>query len=207
MYSKFEGLDEEKKQRILNAAMKEFAAKGYDHASTNKIVEDAGIAKGLLFHYFKSKKQLFLYLYDTSLALAIREITSTVDYEEKDFFARLLKTQRSKMELISVYPDIMDFLKVSYLDESAAVRKDLDDRKAGLLLVGFQKAFEGIDTSVFRPELDIGLVIKTVAWAYEGFANSFMETLRHMDTIKMDYRPLIEESEKYAEFLKKCFYK
>jgi TetR/AcrR family transcriptional regulator len=207
MYSKFEGLDEEKKQRILNAAMKEFAGKGYDHASTNKIVEDAGIAKGLLFHYFKSKKQLFLYLYDYCLNLVMREISQKIDYGEKDFFKRLLQAQSANLELISVYPDIMDFLKVAYLDESAAVRKELDERKAGLMLGGFQKAFEGIDTSAFRPDLDIGLVIKTVAWAYEGFANSYMETLRNVDTVRMDLGPLISDSEKYSEFLKKCFYK
>lgn len=207
MYSKFEGLDEEKKQRILNAAMKEFASKGYDHASTNRIVENADIAKGLLFHYFKSKKQLFLYLYDYCLDRVMKEISQKIDYGEKDFFKRLLQAQRAKLELISVYPDIMDFLKVGYLDESAAVRKDLDERKAGLMLGGFQKAFDGIDTSVFRPDLDIGLVIKTVAWAYEGFADSYMETLRHLDTVQMDLGPLIADSEKYSEFLKKCFYR
>jgi AcrR family transcriptional regulator len=207
LYSKFECLDNEKQTRILNAAMMEFAAKGFDDASTNRIVENAGIAKGLLFHYFRSKKQLFLYLYDYCLDLVMKEISQKIDYEEKDFFARLLKTQRAKLELISVYPGIMDFLKAAYLDQSAAVRKDLDERKAALMLVGFQKAFEGIDTSAFRPELDAGLVIQTVAWAYEGFANAFMETLRHTDTVRTDYGPLFAESEKYAEFLKKCFYK
>jgi TetR/AcrR family transcriptional regulator len=206
LYSKFENLDEEKKQRILNAAMKDFAAKGYDHASTNKIVEDAGIAKGLLFHYFKSKKLLFLYLYDHGLQLVVDEVSAKINFGEKDFFARLIQAQRAKIELIQVYPDIMDFLKAAYLDESAAVRKELDERKADLMLGNFQKAFEGIDTSAFRPDLDIGLAIKTVAWAYEGFANSYMDALRHKDTVHMDYGPMIAESEKYAEFLKSCFY-
>jgi hypothetical protein len=119
----------------------------------------------------------------------------------------MLKAQRVKIELISVYPDIMDFLKNAYLDESASVRKELDERKAGLMLANFRKAFEDIDTTAFRPELDIGLVIKTVAWAYEGFANSYMETLRRTDTVHTDYGPLIAESVKYSEFLKKCFYK
>ena len=57
-------LSEEKQQRILNAALKEFAQKGYKNASTNQIVKEADISKGLLFHYFKNKKQLFLFLYD-----------------------------------------------------------------------------------------------------------------------------------------------
>ena len=58
MFSKFLNLDE-KQDRILNAAIKEFAQKGYDSASTNEIVKEAGISKGLLFHYFKIKSSYF----------------------------------------------------------------------------------------------------------------------------------------------------
>ena len=56
MTSKFLNLHKEKQQRILNAALNEFANKGFDRASTNEIVKSAGISKGLLFHYFNNKK-------------------------------------------------------------------------------------------------------------------------------------------------------
>lgn len=207
MYSKFEGLDEEKKQRILNAAMKEFAAKGYDRASTNKMVEDAGIAKGLLFHYFKSKKQLFLYLYDHCLKLVVDEIGAKIDYEERDFFTRLIKAQMAKLELIRKWPDIMNFLQVAYLEESSAVKSDLDSRNRGIMATNFSKAFEGIDTSAFRPELDIGWVIKTVAWAFEGFANMYFERMKHDPNYEVDYDAMFADAKEYEEFLKKCFYK
>jgi TetR/AcrR family transcriptional regulator len=207
LYSKFEGLDEEKQMRILNAAMKEFAAKGYDDASTNRIVEAAGIAKGLLFHYFKSKKQLFLYLYDRCLELVTREVLGKVDFTEKDFFNRLIVAQTAKLELIRKYPDIMNFLQAAYLDQSVAVRPDLDERKKDLLLVNFSRAFEDVDTSAFREGLDIGLVIRTVAWAFEGFANAYFEKIRHLPAFEPDYDALFAEAREYVEFLKKCFYK
>ncbi len=62
MFDKFLTLDQEKQERILNAASKEFAQKGFVNASTNEMVKEAGISKGLLFHYFKNKKQLYLFL-------------------------------------------------------------------------------------------------------------------------------------------------
>ena len=52
---KFNSLDEEKRQKILDAALMEFAEHGYEKASTNRIVKEAGIGKGMLFYYFKSK--------------------------------------------------------------------------------------------------------------------------------------------------------
>lgn len=84
MFDKFLNLDKEKQERILNAAMKEFALKGFDNASTNEIVKEANIGKGMLFHYFKSKKDLFLFLYDYTLGVLLNELYGKVDLSEKD---------------------------------------------------------------------------------------------------------------------------
>jgi TetR/AcrR family transcriptional regulator len=62
--TKFENVESEKQRIILNAALKEFADKGYEQASTNQIVKDAGIGKGMLFYYFTTKKKLYAYLVD-----------------------------------------------------------------------------------------------------------------------------------------------
>ena len=48
--SKFFDLKKEKQDRMINAALQVFAAQGYLHASTDQIVKEAGISKGLLFH-------------------------------------------------------------------------------------------------------------------------------------------------------------
>ena len=207
MDQKFEALEEGKRQRIMNAAMREFASRGYDHASTNRIVEDAGIAKGLLFHYFKNKKQLFLYLYDHGVGWVTEEVFRYVDFSEPDFFTRLRAAQRAKVALIRVYPDIFSFLKSAYLEESAHVKPDLEARNSGLLASSFQKAFEGVDYTVFREGLDAALAVKTIAWAFEGFANTYMETLHHVDVLDMDYERMLAASDEYVGFLKQCFYK
>ena len=55
-------VDVEKRDKIINSALKEFSINTFQKASTNTIVEDAGISKGLLFHYFGSKEKLYKYL-------------------------------------------------------------------------------------------------------------------------------------------------
>ena len=105
--------------------MKEFAAKGYDHASTNKIVEDACIAKGLLFHYFKSKKQLFLYLYQSCVQMMSDVVLSKVDFDEADLFKRLHGVQIAKFDLIRIHPDIIEFIQGAYVEQSVEVRAEL----------------------------------------------------------------------------------
>lgn len=46
----------QKRDAILNAALKEFSSQGYDKASTNIIAKEAGISKALMFHYVSSKQ-------------------------------------------------------------------------------------------------------------------------------------------------------
>ena len=48
------------KQRILEAAMKEFAERGYDGASLNTVCAENGISKGIIYHHFKDKDDLYL---------------------------------------------------------------------------------------------------------------------------------------------------
>ena len=54
-----EGRPLESRERILDAALEEFGEKGYEAASTNCVCRQADISKGLLFHYYKTKQQLF----------------------------------------------------------------------------------------------------------------------------------------------------
>ncbi|MCR5032016.1 MAG: TetR/AcrR family transcriptional regulator [Lachnospiraceae bacterium] len=64
MNQKFYDMKSEKQARILNAGFKAFALYGYKNASTDEIIKDAGISKGLLFHYFESKVGYYAFSYD-----------------------------------------------------------------------------------------------------------------------------------------------
>ena len=61
----FNNLPESKRQRILNAAVKEFAERSLVNANLANIVKDAKIARGSLYSYFSSKEELYVYIFDT----------------------------------------------------------------------------------------------------------------------------------------------
>ena len=48
------------KRKILNAAIKEFSEYGYTKTSMNNICKHAGISKGIIYHYFQDKDDLYL---------------------------------------------------------------------------------------------------------------------------------------------------
>jgi AcrR family transcriptional regulator len=54
----FEKIRSEKKEVILEAALRVFSADGYHNSSISKVSKEAGISKGLMYNYFKSKEEL-----------------------------------------------------------------------------------------------------------------------------------------------------
>lgn len=62
----FLNLSPEKRAQVEQAAVDEFARRGYQAASITKIVAAAGIAKGSFYQYFEDKRDLFLYLVERS---------------------------------------------------------------------------------------------------------------------------------------------
>jgi AcrR family transcriptional regulator len=63
----FFNLPEEKRQKILAAAIAEFAARDYESASVSRIVIQAGIPKGSLYQYFDDKRDLHQHLLELAL--------------------------------------------------------------------------------------------------------------------------------------------
>jgi AcrR family transcriptional regulator len=89
---KFFELSKEKQDRILNAALKFFAANGYHLALTDEIARTAGISKGLLFHYFKNKQELLQYSYEYSVRFLREKMREKNVQAEKDFFRMMILT-------------------------------------------------------------------------------------------------------------------
>ncbi|MFQ5802341.1 MAG: TetR/AcrR family transcriptional regulator [Candidatus Methylomirabilales bacterium] len=77
-----------KRKEILQAAMRIFAREGYHRARMDAVAEEAGIGKGTVYEYFKSKTDLFLALHEHMLS------------ELKDFYMKELKGIRQPAAML-----------------------------------------------------------------------------------------------------------
>lgn len=111
MNEKFFDLKKEKQDRMINASLKVFAANGYKHASTDDIVSEAGISKGLLFHYFGSKLGLYTFLHDYSVRFMKLELTTGVPSSVTDYFEIRKLIEFAKMQVLKNYPCMQQFLE------------------------------------------------------------------------------------------------
>ncbi|WP_369973756.1 TetR/AcrR family transcriptional regulator [Paenisporosarcina sp. OV554] len=200
-------MDPEKQERIINAASKEFAQKGYDNASTNEIVKEAGISKGLLFHYFKNKKGLYLFIFDYLQEMFREKIYENINWNEKDLFIRYREIGLLKFELIKSYPETVNFIKVAYLEDSNEVKSDLEQRQNILIATAYQKLFSDFDHSKFKENIDINKAIQIIFWSMEGFANQQQEKLKALSMDQVNPEETLVEMESYLDMLKEAFYK
>lgn len=58
----FDRVSQEKKTRIINTAITEFAKHGFESANINHIASIAGVSVGAMYKYFASKEDLYLYI-------------------------------------------------------------------------------------------------------------------------------------------------
>ncbi len=109
---RFRNLPDEKRARVLLAAVREFAAHGYEGANTNRIALDAGISVGALFKYFATKQDLFRYVIAAGAAL-IEDRVSSLLAAPGDTFAKLeqlvrlaVESSREQREFVRLYHEI-----------------------------------------------------------------------------------------------------
>lgn len=67
-------LDEERKKRLFESAAEEFADKGYDGASLNRILKQSGMGKSSLYYYFDDKADLFTTLIERLVGVFFRQV-------------------------------------------------------------------------------------------------------------------------------------
>lgn len=200
-------LEPQRRDAILNAALKEFASRGFDHASTNVIAKEAGLSKALMFHYVNNKQDLFWAVYDYFTELLDKEYYVQMDFAEKDIFDRLRKSYLLQIELTKQYPRIFDLNKLFVTTNSDEVNIELEKRANKKHSSCYPHIFEEIDESKFRSELDIEKCKQLILWSNIGFTNEILEDMRNLEYDAVNYEYIVKELDGYFEELRKIYYK
>jgi TetR/AcrR family transcriptional regulator, fatty acid metabolism regulator protein len=73
---------EDKRRLLLDAAVRVFARKGFHASRVGDIAEEAGVAHGLLYHYFRSKDQVLEAVFHENWSILLARIASVEESDE-----------------------------------------------------------------------------------------------------------------------------
>lgn len=169
MNDKFFDLKKEKQDRMINAALKVFAFQGYKHASTDEIVKEAGISKGLLFHYFGSKIGTYEFVYEYSVRYMLLELTA-VDKEETDFYRILAGIEDAKLQALRNYPYMQQFLiraaKEEDMEAVSVIAEKRDEYHAR-----YKEFLSAADWTKLAEGIDVDKLLRIIDYTVRGIMN------------------------------------
>lgn len=152
MNGKFFDLKKDKQDRMINGALKVFAMQGYRHASTDEIVKEAGISKGLLFHYFESKLGLYTFIYDYSVRFVSLELRASVDPLTTELFEWMKQMEQGKMHAMRAYPYMQQFLNRAMTENVSEALLAVEGKRRQL-----QQTYEQWERQVDMSRLPLGV--------------------------------------------------
>jgi len=151
----------EKRKLILDAAIRVFADQGYHGARVGDIAEQAGVAHGLLYHYFASKDDVLQTIFTENWGDLLRRfrVVEAADEpadEKLEGIAKiLLRTWRNDAALVTVM--------VREVARSHQLRDRVDEVREAFAIV--QRVIEaGQASGTFRRDLDARLA----SWLFYG---------------------------------------
>ncbi|MTI49123.1 MAG: TetR/AcrR family transcriptional regulator [Firmicutes bacterium] len=207
MNESFKQLDKEKQQRILNAAYIEFTKNRYKKASTNQIVKSAGIGKGMLFHYFNSKKELFNDLVEMSIQFVQEEYLDKIPNKNLGFIEKYKLAAKAKLNAMLKNSYAFSFLASIYLNNFEDVQEEVKNKTEYVKNRGLDKLYSNIDYSCFRDDIPPETIIILITWSVEGYQTELLYKLKSVDLIDTDMDPYWKEFDELLELLKTLYYK
>ena len=179
----------------MNAGILCFAKSGYKKTSIAGIAEEAGISKAAIFHYFGTKKDLYLYLYN----YAHNELLVLLGKGTRDFFECLTLYLQARIALSKKHPGMYEFLGLQNqtegfedIDELVKMEKEHCSQHIATL-------FKKVDWSRFQKGYDRETIMNLTGWVGEGCLSHFSKSMS-LDEVHT-------EVERNLLILKKALYK
>lgn len=169
MNERFYALPAERQQAILDAGYRVFSRNAYKNSPMGEIAAEAGISKSLLFHYFRNKKELYLFLWDRCAQTTLAYLEQCRCYDGGDLFESMERGMRAKLEIIRRYPCMAAFTIKAFYEQDPAVRADIQESYRRYFNEKADLTRLHLDPAQFVPGLDLSMLYREMYWASAGY--------------------------------------
>ena len=180
---------EQKRQRILRAAIDVFASKGYFAARMTDVAEAAEVADGTLYLYFEGKEHLLMSIFDSVLGRFIERLDAEIEKIE-DPIEKLSIMIRLHLETLGRDHALAHVLQI----ETRHSRRFMSLFTRGKLGEYLNRVrdiiIEGQELGVFRGDISPGLATNLVFGAVDEIVTSWLLAERPGDLVR-HHRPLV----------------
>lgn len=190
----FDEISQEKRLKIINAALKEFSIYGYELCSTNQIVKKAGISKGSLFKYFETKEDLFFFLIDYVVQRMTKQPLNLSD----NLFERIRQYAEYEFDFYLENPIEYNFLKKAFYDENSSMSTKTIEKYTKQAEESFYDLCQSKEFDLNK-QRELADILK---WVLKGFNEEFIHSQKSTqpENLKNLY---LEQLDQYLTLLKR----
>ena len=191
---RFEKLEADKKQRLLDAAMREFGTKPFEVASINKILDDAGFSKGSFYYYFDDKADLAFATMAHAASVLSDLSKLKLPESREDFWAELREVSMGQIRELETNRIQLDV--VTRLGAAMAHNPDFAARVMPFFAPRRQRMIEFFQHGVKVGALRDDLPVATLMSLLEGAKLSAYKSMFPPDVV-----PTKAELESFGDFM------
>lgn len=191
------------KEKILDACFNVFASHGYANTSTTMLAEAAGISKALIFHHFKSKKDLYLSVLDRCFEKGRIEMGFDTLLENQDFFEAKEKSSVIKFHYYRSNLNLMRIIKEAFYATPDELKMEIQD-KYGKLLANNEEEWKRLFEKVpLREGLDREQAFKLVMLTLDYFDKKYLSDVENNNDLEETYlRDFLEERNSFLSMIR-----
>jgi TetR/AcrR family fatty acid metabolism transcriptional regulator len=161
--------ENDKRARILDAAVRVFAERGFFGATVAEIARAAGVADGTIYLYFKNKDDVLLRLFDEKMTELLGEAKAAAA-QEGTSSARLARLVQLHLALVEKDPELAQVLIVELRQSAQFLKAEGRQKLAAYLDVFGQIVREGQEAGEFDPSVSPQTVKRAIFGALDELA-------------------------------------
>lgn len=175
MKAAFFKITEEKQNRIVRAAMDEFAHHSFNEASLNNIIKVAEISKGGMFKYIEDKTDLYLYAFEIALEAFFKNQMDHLDLNEACYVSRLFKMVINSKNFYTDSPLYFQLMIQGSIDFNSPCYDQLEVIRHELLKDQKEALLTGVDWTIYNCKKEE--VISYVSTLFQGINIRLLQLL------------------------------
>jgi AcrR family transcriptional regulator len=177
----------EKRDLILDAAVKVFARRGYHGSRVSDIASEAGIAYGLVYHYFRNKEEILATIFEERWS-GFLEAVEDVERSSTSAGDRLLSLAALVLNAFRLRPDWVKVL-VLEIQRSSRFAEPAQLAAVGRLFDAIERIIrDGQERGELRPELDAGIGVYAFVGALDLVITSLVLGVTRIEGGERDER-------------------
>jgi TetR/AcrR family fatty acid metabolism transcriptional regulator len=152
----------DKRARILDAAERIFARRGFFHARVSEIAREAGVADGTIYLYFKNKDDLLISLFESRMERVTGELVRALEQVGPRPDERLTVFFDTYASLVVAHPELAEVLTVELRQSSKFMKEYQNPRFGDFLKLLAAIVSDGQDAGVFDRSLPASIAARAI---------------------------------------------